>query len=100
MRKLLLAAAVSLAAGFAAPAVPAQPQPEQRPPLARERAEHPRIAAAIRELEEAIRYMEKAPHDFGGHKASAIGASRQAVTELRQALAYRASKDENRPKRP
>jgi hypothetical protein len=30
-----------------------------------EAANHPRIAAAIRELEGAIAYMERAPHDFG-----------------------------------
>jgi hypothetical protein len=58
-----------------------------------EAAEHPRIAAAIRELEEAIAYMEKAPHDFGGHKAEALRASREAVQQLRKALAYRAKMD-------
>jgi hypothetical protein len=58
-----------------------------------EAANHPRIAAAIRELEEAIRYMEAAPHDFGGHKAAAIRDSRTAVTQLKLALAYRAKQD-------
>ena len=58
-----------------------------------EAAEHPRIATAIRELEEAIRYMEAAPHDFGGHKAAAIRDSRAAVAQLRAALAYRARID-------
>jgi hypothetical protein len=58
-----------------------------------EEASHPRIATAIRELEEAIRYMEAAPHDFGGHKAAAIRDSRTAITQLRLALAYRAKKD-------
>jgi len=37
--------------------------------------------------------MEAAPHDFGGHKAEAIAASRAAVTQLKLALAYRAVKD-------
>ncbi len=58
-----------------------------------EAAEHPRIVAAIHELEDAIAYMEKAPHDFGGHKAEAIRASREAVQQLRKALAYRAKAD-------
>jgi uncharacterized protein YneF (UPF0154 family) len=58
-----------------------------------EAANHPRIAAAIREIEEAIRYMEAAPHDFGGHKAAAIRDSRAAVTQLKLALAYRARQD-------
>ena len=58
-----------------------------------EAAEHPRIATAIRELEEAVRYLEAAPHDFGGHKAAAIRDSRAAITQLRLALAYRALRD-------
>ena len=58
-----------------------------------EAATHPRIAAAIRELEGAITYMERAPHDFGGHKAAAIRDARAAVAQLRAALAYRAAKD-------
>jgi hypothetical protein len=58
-----------------------------------ERAAHPRISRAIRDLEDAIKYMEAAPHDFGGHKAAAIQSSRQAIQDLRQALSYRAQKD-------
>lgn len=34
---------------------------------------HPRIAKAILELEDAVKYLEAAPHDFGGHKASHSG---------------------------
>src|SRR5947209_17824158 len=49
-----------------------------------EAAEHPRLVTAIRELEEAIRYMEAAPHDFGGHKAAAIRDSRAAIGQLRR----------------
>jgi hypothetical protein len=58
-----------------------------------EAVEHPRIAAAIRELEEVIRYLEAAPHNFGGHKAAAIRDSRAAILQLRAALAYRAHQD-------
>ena len=61
--------------------------------IASEAANHPRIAKAISELEEAIRYMEAAPHNFGGHKAKAIADCRAAVTQLRLALAYRAKQD-------
>ena len=57
-----------------------------------EAANHPRIATAIRELEGAIAYMERAPYDFGGQEA-AIRDSRAALVELRAALAYRAQKD-------
>ena len=37
-----------------------------------ERAAHPRIVAAIRQMQEAVREMEAAPDDFGGNKAAAI----------------------------
>ena len=58
-----------------------------------ERAMHPRIAAAIKELHGAIAYMEAAPHDFGGHKAAAIKASHAAIEQLNLALVYRAGAD-------
>jgi hypothetical protein len=54
---------------------------------------HPRIAQAIRNLEDAIAYMEAAPNNFGGHKAEALAASRVAVRELRASLAFRADQD-------
>jgi hypothetical protein len=55
--------------------------------------EHPRIEKAIHEMESAIDYMEKAPHDFGGHKADAIADTKKAIKSLRLALAYRAKVD-------
>ncbi len=58
-----------------------------------EKAAHPHIAKAVDELEEAIRYMQEAPHNFGGHKGEAIKASKEAVRQLRAALQYRASVD-------
>jgi hypothetical protein len=58
-----------------------------------EAAAHPRIAQAIRDLEDAIAYMEAAPNNFGGHKAAALDASRAAVSELRASLAFRADQD-------
>ncbi len=64
-----------------------------RGPMAQERGQHPRIARAIHQLEDAVAYMEHAPHDFGGHKADAIAASRNAIVQLKLALAYRAVKD-------
>jgi hypothetical protein len=59
----------------------------------KELGEHPRIAAAIRELHGAIEYMEHAPHDFGGHKAQAIADSRKAIEQLRLAMQYRVQQD-------
>ena len=58
-----------------------------------EAAEHPRLVTAIRELEQAIRYLEAAPHDFGGEQVAAIRDARAAVVQLKLALAYRAKQD-------
>ncbi len=66
--------------------------------MGEEKAHHPRIAKAIRELEEAIRYLEAAPHDFGGHKAAAIQDSRRAVEQLKLALEYREKSDSRKGK--
>jgi hypothetical protein len=51
--------------------------------------EHPRIVKAIHELEDAIKYLEAAPHDFGGAKREAIEDSRRALQSLHRALRYR-----------
>ena len=56
--------------------------------LGKEKREHPRIAMAIKDLQDAIDYMQKAPHDFGGHRAEAVEASRRAVEQLKLALQY------------
>lgn len=58
-----------------------------------EASEHPRIEKAIHELQGALEYMEKAPHDFGGNKAAAMRDSKAAIASLKLALAYRAKQD-------
>lgn len=58
-----------------------------------EAAMHPKIESAIRQLESAIDYMEKAPHDFGGYKVQAIADSKRAVASLKLAMQYRAKED-------
>ena len=85
-RRQILGAMAAGGALVALPAVAAETIHE-------EAEEHPRIARAIHELEDAIKYLESAPHDFGGFKAQAIADSRAAVVSLRRALAYRARKD-------
>lgn len=63
--------------------------PSQAETFGQEMREHPRIAKAIAALDDAIAYLEAAPHDFGGHKAAAIRDSRAAVAQLREAIKYR-----------
>ena len=76
-----MCAAACLTIGFAAPSFAET--------YGQEMKEHPRIVKAIIELEDAIKYMEAAPHDFGGHKAKAIADSRAAIIQLREAIKYR-----------
>jgi hypothetical protein len=59
-----------------------------------ERAAHPRIVAAIREMKEALREMEAAPDDFGGNKAAAIADTRRAIHSLKRALYFRLKMDD------
>ena len=49
-------------------------------------------------MQDAIDYMEKAPHDFGGHKAQAIADARKSIESLRLALQYRAKEDNTKKK--
>ncbi|MBV8939589.1 MAG: hypothetical protein JO089_07090 [Alphaproteobacteria bacterium] len=62
--------------------------------LRSEEAAHPQIVRAIHEMSEALREMERAPHDFGGNKAKAIADTRQAIHSLRKALYYRLKLDD------
>lgn len=58
-----------------------------------ETSNHPRIASAITQLQDAIDYMKAAPHDFGGHKKAAIADSEKAIKQLKLALQYREKQD-------
>ena len=49
---------------------------------------HPHIHAAIRELREAKRDLERADHDFGGHRVEAIKAIDVAIVQLEKALKF------------
>ena len=89
MLKYVMVAALAAATAGAVTLAPSLAQNTVRT----EAAGHPRIATAIREIEDAIRYMEAAPHNFGGHKGKAIADARAAVVQLKLALAYRAVQD-------
>jgi len=59
---------------------------------ARQGSRYPRLDAAITAIGDALDFLQKAPDDFGGHKAAAIQALRAADRQLRAAIAYRNSK--------
>ncbi|HKW48200.1 MAG TPA: hypothetical protein VJN70_12175 [Gemmatimonadaceae bacterium] len=93
MSRFLVSSAVVAFLAFV-PAHRAHAQAAQAPARAqgaarRERNEqHPRIHAAIKELEEAKKELQAAPHDFGGHRADAVQAVDKALEQLRLALQY------------
>jgi hypothetical protein len=66
----------------------AQAAAPARQQAAKRHEQHPRIHAAIRELEGARAELQKAPHDFGGHRADAVVAVDKAIEQLRLALQY------------
>ena len=91
MKKALLACAVILVFavtfGFVFTTPPAVGQAGDK---------HPRLNAAIVNLENAIDYMQKAPSTFDGHKANAIDACKKAVNQLKLAMAYDAKMDKKK----
>ena len=71
-----------------APAAPAATSDTAKPVVHHERKaeRHPELHKAIRKLRGAKQDLEKASHDYGGHKAKAMEAINQALEELRAAL--------------
>ena len=49
---------------------------------------HPEIRAAIASLQRAKDHLQKAAHDFGGHRVDAIAAVDKAIEQLTLALKY------------
>jgi hypothetical protein len=82
---LIAMLALPLALVAATPSGPARPAA----PAAMSYAEpHPEINAAIRSLERAKLHLQKAAHDFGGHRVEAIRAIDGALEQLKLALQY------------
>jgi hypothetical protein len=60
--------------------------------------EHPRLGRALASLEGAKDYLEKAPNDFGGHKAASIKACEEAIAQLKQAIKFDAKQEGDGPR--
>lgn len=91
MKKIIVALVV---ASFCfVPFTQVSAQPPSQGAMNHEVNEHPRISAAIASLQDAIDYMQNAPHNFGGHKAAAIAQCQKAINQLNKAMAYRARRD-------
>ena len=49
---------------------------------------HPRIRSALAELRKAHKYIQTAPHDFGGHRADALASIDGTIRQLEVCLKY------------
>ncbi|MGE5688336.1 MAG: hypothetical protein ACM34D_12685, partial [Gemmatimonadota bacterium] len=49
---------------------------------------HPELRAALRALERARAHLQRAAHDFGGHRVEAIAAIDRAMEQLNLAIKY------------
>jgi hypothetical protein len=67
-----------------APDTPNKPAPKGEP----KEEKHPRLQKAIEELRAVKVHLEKAPHDFGGHKAEAVKAVTEAIHQLELAVKF------------
>ncbi len=65
-----------------------QPTKPTRPVRGVVQEPHPQIMAAIRALEAARLHLQRAAHDFGGHRVKAIRAIDAALVQLKLALQY------------
>jgi hypothetical protein len=87
--------ALATSSAFASPVpvsqgavVPQQAVPAQAAAKRARREPHPEIRKAIAALERAKSDMQRASHDFGGHRADALAACDKAIEQLRLALQY------------
>lgn len=87
---VLSSAFILTGASYAQTPPPAAPPATAEAPVAVKPAHmdhHPEIHKALRKLKGAKADLEKAAHDYGGHRVAAIGFINQAEEELKAALA-------------
>jgi hypothetical protein len=81
---------IALAGALASPiSGPAQPTPARAPAQGQPAGpdeQHPGIRMAMKHLRMAQEALQKADHDFAGHREKALGLTDEALRECRQAL--------------
>jgi len=70
-----------------------QPTPDEARLMHGEEARHPNITKSMHDIEDAMKHLNEAPDDFGGHKAQALADLKQSWISLRKALYYRIYQD-------
>ena len=81
-----LSAGLTLARAQTTP--PATPPAGAATPQHKGNERHPAIHRAIRALEEAKLALQRADHDFGGHRKAALEECDRAIAQLKLALQY------------
>jgi len=69
------------------------PTPKEHELMKFEEKFHPKILQAMNNIEDAIRELEAAKIDFGGHKEEALKSLHTSLKSLRKALYYRLIED-------
>jgi len=86
----LAVAAGLVAAGFAfSPPAQAQGPMPPAPPITRTHPHgerHPELRRALRNLQQAQGNLQRAAHDFGGHREQALDLVQKAIDQCQQAL--------------
>ncbi len=65
------------------------PLPREMKLMKAEENSYPNITKSMHEVENAMKHLQDAPDNFGGHKAQAQADLKQAWVSLRKALYYR-----------
>ncbi|HET6162831.1 MAG TPA: hypothetical protein VFG37_04145 [Planctomycetota bacterium] len=90
LASLAIAAAGSWVAASAqqtpSPAPPAPQAPAK--PQKGDTDKRPRLEKALEELRAIKQHLEKAPHDFGGHRVKAIEAVSEAIKQIELAAKF------------
>jgi len=55
------------------------------------------LASSVPVLHQTVVMLEKADHDYGGHRAKAVTDLKAAVTQLEKALKFSKANDKNKP---
>jgi len=83
----LVALVFALAFPVSSPAAPPAPKPRPAVPAAAP-ADHPEIRDAINSLRHAREHLDRAAHDYQGHRVDAIRAIDEAINQLQICLRY------------
>jgi hypothetical protein len=85
---LVGALSAGLIPALAQPNSPSVPPAGTEAPQHKAPERHPAIHRAIRALEEAKLALQRADHDFGGHRKAALEECDKAVAQLKLALQF------------